>query len=73
MGGVATAFDCNVPNGKTTWGSRAGSTTFFENAGSLHLDGANFGAVDGAVHFINENIDRNTYAMLGSMADGGVL
>ena len=74
VGGVATAFDCNVAGGETDSGQPGGfNNPFFENAGSLHPNGANFGAVDGAVHFISENINQNTYAMLGAMADGGVL
>ena len=42
---------------------------FFEDAGSLHPGGAISAAVDGSVHFIDENISSQTYAYLGSMAD----
>jgi prepilin-type N-terminal cleavage/methylation domain-containing protein len=72
VGGVSCAFDCNIANGDGDLGQTGGlNNNFFEGAGSLHPGGANFGSVDGAVHFINENIDQNTYALLGSMADGG--
>jgi len=37
---------------------------------SNHTGGANFVFGDGAVRFINQNIDRKTYALLGARSDG---
>ncbi len=42
----------------------------WENASSFHTGGA-FGLLsDGAVKFVSENIDSNTYRLLGAMTDG---
>jgi prepilin-type N-terminal cleavage/methylation domain-containing protein len=42
----------------------------WENASSFHTGGA-FGLLaDGAVKFVSENINSNTYKLLGAMADG---
>ncbi len=75
-GGVANLFDgnTNVPiQGFVDKGEPGGiNNGFFESAGSLHPGGANFGAVDGSVHFINENIDQVTFSLLCSMADSGI-
>ncbi len=40
---------------------------------SRHVGGAQFVFGDGAVRFISENIDMNTYANLGSKADGNTV
>lgn len=37
--------------------------------GSLHTQGAHFLVADGSVRFVNESIDRQVYAYLGSMND----
>lgn len=41
--------------------------------GSLHVGGAHFVMGDGAVRFISENINAQTYYYLGAIADGQVL
>ena len=76
VGGLSTLFDCNTVGnvgGFDDYGQPGGfNNNFFESAGSMHPGGANFTAVNGAVHFLNENMDSTVYAMLGSMADGGI-
>ena len=42
-------------------------------AWSFHTGGATFGFADGSVHFLNENINTDTYFNLGSRLDGQVL
>ena len=70
LGGLSTLFDCAVYDEGGDMGQPGGfNNQFFEDAGSQHPGGADFGAVDGSVHFINENINSQTYAYLGSMAD----
>jgi prepilin-type N-terminal cleavage/methylation domain-containing protein/prepilin-type processing-associated H-X9-DG protein len=51
-----------VWNWHITWGAK-----------SNHSGGANFAFVDGSVHFINQNIDHQTYQYLGCRNDGQVL
>jgi prepilin-type processing-associated H-X9-DG protein len=50
--------NCMV-NWHVTWGFK-----------SRHTGGANFAFVDGSVHFINQNIDHQTYQYLGCRNDG---
>ncbi len=40
---------------------------------SFHPGGAQFGFCDGSVHFINENLNEDTYFNLGSRLDGGTI
>lgn len=40
---------------------------------SLHTGGAQFLLCDGSVRFLSQNIDHNTYQMLGDRWDGFVL
>jgi prepilin-type N-terminal cleavage/methylation domain-containing protein len=39
---------------------------------SWHVNGAFFGFVDGSVHFLNEDLDLRTFALLGDRMDGEV-
>jgi len=67
-GGVSTLFDCAVFHEGGDLGQPGGfNNEFFESAGSQHPGGAHFGAVDGSVHYISEDIDSRLYALLGSM------
>jgi len=54
-------------NGNNTGSVSRGQTTGF---GSMHPGGANFLLGDGAVRFLSNNIDVNTYRDLGRIADG---
>jgi hypothetical protein len=57
-------------NGNNGNGVSRGRTLGF---GSLHTGGAHFVMGDGAVRFLSENIDANTYRNLGSINDGIVV
>src|SRR5262245_20823721 len=48
-----------IMNWAVTWGFK-----------SNHPNGANFGYVDGSVHFLTQNIDHRTYQLLGCRDDG---
>ena len=70
LGGLSTLFDTAVAGEGGDTGQPGGfNNQFFESAGSQHPGGAHFGAVDGSVHFMSEDINSQTYAYLGSMAD----
>ncbi len=71
LGGVSTLFDTAIFHEAGDLGQNGGQNQeFFESAGSEHVNGANFGAVDGSVHYLSTDIDSQVYAYLGSMADG---
>ncbi|MBN2216508.1 MAG: DUF1559 domain-containing protein [Pirellulales bacterium] len=74
LGGVATLFSTANPShsGGNSTGKGGLNNDYFESPGSDHPGGAYFGAADGSVHFISENIDTNLFDVLGSMQDGGV-
>lgn len=54
--------DAFIPNG-----------TNQASASSRHVGGAHFLFCDGAVRFISENVNRETYKFLGNMSDGEVI
>ena len=81
LGGCATLFgtstDPGMSNHKNPGGiNQSNGPAMFEDAGSEHPGGANFGLADGSVPFIAETIDSTSagnaspYCLLGSMADG---
>jgi prepilin-type processing-associated H-X9-DG protein len=66
VGGVSTHFstcsdDCRGPNSRN-----------FEEPGSQHPGGAQFGMADGSVHFISNTVAKSTFAAMGSMGQGDV-
>jgi prepilin-type N-terminal cleavage/methylation domain-containing protein/prepilin-type processing-associated H-X9-DG protein len=60
---------CNGPYGDAVMGNWAYSVGFK----SLHSGGANFVMGDGSVKFITENINMDTYQVLGCRNDGHVI
>lgn len=65
VGGVATMFStcsdlCLGINGD-----------HFEEPGSDHEGGAQFGLADGSVRFLSENMDRGVFKAVGSIAGDG--
>ena len=83
IGGSATGFSTGWPddevngvqiplinNADELYG--ANQTTFvnaFNSPGSDHTGGAHFGLGDGSVRWINDDVDSDVFALLGSMAD----
>ena len=73
VAGVATLFVTAVAGEGYDRGQPGGlNNEFFECAGSEHPDGAHFGMADGSVRFLNDEIDPQVYAWMGSIADGEV-
>jgi prepilin-type processing-associated H-X9-DG protein len=77
----ATLFNTITPpaNPQYAWASCEATTGItFAHAGivnvtSNHPGGANYGFVDGSVHFLKSNISISTYWSLGTRADGEVI
>ena len=72
VGGLATSFDTNTQGGHDSEQPGGFNNNFFERREACIPSGANFGAVDGAVHYLSNDIDHIVYGLLGSMADGGI-
>jgi prepilin-type processing-associated H-X9-DG protein len=53
----------------TTQGGLLMNNYFFGSPGSDHANGANMGLADGSVTFMNQAMDGNIFALMGSMAD----
>ena len=77
-----TMFNTIVPPNSNTyqWGACSAYTSgnsvtesVFANACSLHPGGANFGFVDGSVHFLKNSISLQTYWALGTRNRGEVI
>lgn len=66
LGGVANLFDTQ------SWASIGGGLNnwHFEFPGSEHPGGAYFAFADSSVRFIDENINEDLFAIMGSIADG---
>jgi len=76
VGGISTlfvtavAYDGDIEqNDRGQKGNRI-NNGFFESAGSEHPGGAHFGLADGSVRFVNEDIDEDVFAWMGSISDG---
>ncbi len=71
VGGISTLFVTAIAGEGTDIGQPGGiNNGFFESAGSEHPGGAHFGLADGSVSFINEDVDENVFAWMGSIRDG---
>jgi prepilin-type N-terminal cleavage/methylation domain-containing protein len=79
-GGAATLFStgCSSIGGSSssvnvapgTPGAKSQNNGFYGSPGSDHVGGAYYGFADGAATFVNDGVDQNIFALLGSMADG---
>lgn len=67
VGGLPTLFTTANSTVQTKMGINGQQR---ETAGSEHRGGAHFCFADGAVRFLNENMDLITYSNLGSMSEG---
>jgi prepilin-type N-terminal cleavage/methylation domain-containing protein/prepilin-type processing-associated H-X9-DG protein len=75
VGGPATTFSTGIalkdtdtlPN-QAPLGKQI-NNGYFASPGSEHSGGANFGLADASVKFVNDTIDTNVFALMGSMAD----
>jgi prepilin-type N-terminal cleavage/methylation domain-containing protein/prepilin-type processing-associated H-X9-DG protein len=76
-GWVMTGIDPRYGINDWTFGTyitpKPGQLGSWGRAGSLHINGANFGLADGSVRFINQNINLTTFTYLGYVADGNVV
>ena len=71
VGGISTLFVTAVAIEGTDKGQHGGiNNGFFESAGSEHPEGAHFGLADGSVRFVNEDVDHDVLAWMGSIRDG---
>lgn len=70
LGGVATLFTTAMAETGGVYQTGGMNNDFFESPGSDHAIGAHFGMVDGSVHFLRNDIDKQVFYYLGAMADG---
>jgi prepilin-type processing-associated H-X9-DG protein len=70
LGGVATLFTTAMKETGGFYQTGGINNNFFESPGSDHPNGAQFGLADGSVQFIQNGVDKQLFARLGSMADG---
>jgi prepilin-type N-terminal cleavage/methylation domain-containing protein/prepilin-type processing-associated H-X9-DG protein len=69
LGGVATLFTTALKETNGTYQKGGLNGKFFENPGSDHPGGAQFGMADGSVHYFSDTIDKQLFFYLGAMAD----
>ena len=70
VGGMATLFATNDDEADGSYQTGGMNNNFFENPGSDHQGGCQFGLADGSVRFISENISTQVFYALGSCAGG---
>ncbi|MDB5337691.1 MAG: hypothetical protein JWN70_3310 [Planctomycetaceae bacterium] len=73
IGGNAMIMGEQVTPINSTLVDNVGTTSHSTGFGSLHVGGGHFLMGDGAVRFISENINTNTYAYLGAISDNQVI
>jgi hypothetical protein len=72
-GAMPTLFATNNDETPGSYQTGGINNFFFENPGSEHEGGAQFGLADGSVRFLSENMDSLTFRFLGAMNDGEVV
>ncbi len=70
IGGDATGFTTGYRCLDNGGNAQLASNYCFMSPGSEHPSGSNYGMADGSVKFFSNNFDMNTFALMGSMADG---
>jgi prepilin-type processing-associated H-X9-DG protein len=69
VGGDATLFTTNEVR-TAQWNTLPLNNGYFASPGSEHIGMANFGFADGSVRPVNNSVNTNVFALMGSMADG---